>query len=68
MYNEWNNKDKICQEISFFRMYFSVCKIIFILYFGVIMSVVEELQCCSIEILKSKEEECHNYQLLNRNH
>ena len=28
------------------------------------MSVVEELPCCSIEILKSKEKECHKLSIV----
>ena len=28
------------------------------------MSVVEELHCCSIEIRKSKEEECYNLSMV----
>ena len=28
------------------------------------MSVVEELHCCSIEILKSKEEECYKLSII----
>ena len=33
-------------------------------FWYVIMNVVEELRCCSIEILKSKEKECYKSSIL----